>query len=230
MMNSPQRLLFGMTIPTLCDYTKKAVGFVFYDIFFQLCQSAGIKPYKFSLDTNIGQPTISMWKKTGATPQGDTLQKMADYFDVPVNFLLGAGPFSAWEYLNAHRGEIVGFYASLGGTIFFDGDPENWPLTDYISFIESTVESIQDGGEDGVRCHFKERLLGLGPKASAVHPLPGQPQAAPAGADAEVRELLEHYRSRPELRVLFDVTRNASAESIRRAAAIIELLEKKENE
>jgi transcriptional regulator with XRE-family HTH domain len=203
---------------------------VFYDVFFQLCQCAGIKPYKFSLDTGIGQSTISMWKKTGATPQGDTLQKVADYFDVPINFLLGAGPFGAWDYLNAHRGEVVGLYARKGGTVFLGGDPESWPLADYISFIESTLESVQDSGKGGVRCNFKERLLGLDPKQAAAHSLPAQRKAAPAGGDAEVLELLEYYRSRPELKLLFEVTRNARPESIRRAAAIIEALEREENE
>lgn len=61
---------------------------MFYDIFSELCKQACISPYKFSQATGIGQSTISMWKKKNATPQGDTLQKVANYFGVSTDYLL----------------------------------------------------------------------------------------------------------------------------------------------
>lgn len=48
------------------------------------------------------------------------------------------------------------------------------------------------------------------------------------GEGEDVAELLEYYRTRPELKILFSVTKDASPESIRRAAAIVEALEKEE--
>lgn len=64
---------------------------MFYDRFLKLCQNRGITPYRFSQDTGVGQSTISMWKKNNATPSGETLAKIADYFDTTINYLLGLG-------------------------------------------------------------------------------------------------------------------------------------------
>lgn len=54
--------------------------------------------------------------------------------------------------------------------------------------------------------------------------------SAEAGEDKELVEILEHYKNRPELKILFSVTKNASPESIKRAAAIVEALEKDEQD
>lgn len=61
---------------------------MFYDQFIKMCKERGITAYKFSQDSGIGQSTISMWKKNGATPSGDTLTKIAEYFNVSIDFLL----------------------------------------------------------------------------------------------------------------------------------------------
>lgn len=61
---------------------------MFYDQFMKMCKERGITAYKFSQDSGIGQSTISMWKKNGATPSGDTLAKIAEYFNVSIDFLL----------------------------------------------------------------------------------------------------------------------------------------------
>lgn len=61
---------------------------MFYDRFSELCSNAGITPYRFSSMTGIGQSTIAMWKKNGAIPHGETLQKIADFFSVSTDYLL----------------------------------------------------------------------------------------------------------------------------------------------
>ena len=51
------------------------------------------------------------WKKTAATPQGDTLDKIADYFGVTTDYLLGkkeALSFDDFTYaLHNERGDLT---------------------------------------------------------------------------------------------------------------------------
>ena len=62
---------------------------MFYDIFAELCKRDGITPFAFSKAAGIGHSTIAMWKKTGATPKEEALRKVADYFSVSTDYLLG---------------------------------------------------------------------------------------------------------------------------------------------
>ena len=61
---------------------------MFYDIFLQLCAEKGVKPTPVATAIGVHQSTATKWKK-GAIPSGATLQKLADYFNVSVDYLLG---------------------------------------------------------------------------------------------------------------------------------------------
>lgn len=58
-----------------------------YEIFERLCQSRGVTPYRVSKETGISQPTFSEWKKGTYTPKTEKMQKIADYFSVPLEYL-----------------------------------------------------------------------------------------------------------------------------------------------
>lgn len=58
----------------------------FYDKFESLCKDRGITPTQAARDNGIAQPAVSMWKKRGSTPKAETVQKLADYFKVPIAF------------------------------------------------------------------------------------------------------------------------------------------------
>lgn len=62
---------------------------MFYDRFKKLCDAKGISCNKAALEIGLSNATPTKWKKTGATPGGDTLDKIAAYFDVSTDFLLG---------------------------------------------------------------------------------------------------------------------------------------------
>ena len=62
--------------------------FVFYDVFVSLCSQKGVSPNKALVDCNIGRTASAKWKK-GSVPRGVTLQKLADYFGVSTDYLLG---------------------------------------------------------------------------------------------------------------------------------------------
>ena len=59
-----------------------------YEIFEQLLQKYGVTAYKVSKETGVTQSTLSYWKKGRSTPKVSNLQKIADYFGVPLSYLL----------------------------------------------------------------------------------------------------------------------------------------------
>lgn len=62
---------------------------MFFDTYSALCASVGKKPSTVALELGISKSTVSNWKKGGHTPQAAQLQKIADYFGVTVDSLLG---------------------------------------------------------------------------------------------------------------------------------------------
>ena len=62
---------------------------MFYDLFCELCARKGIAPTRAALDMGMSKATPTTWKNKGTTPQAAQLQKIADYFGVSVDYLLG---------------------------------------------------------------------------------------------------------------------------------------------
>ncbi len=62
---------------------------MFYDRFRQLCQRKGISCNKAAGEIGLSNATPTKWKKTGATPSGETLERIAAYFGVTTDYLLG---------------------------------------------------------------------------------------------------------------------------------------------
>lgn len=56
--------------------------------FLSLLKERGITPYKVAKDTGISQVTLSDWKNGRSNPKIDKLQKIANYFGVPVTYFL----------------------------------------------------------------------------------------------------------------------------------------------
>lgn len=61
---------------------------MFWDVFNNLCRQRGKSPTSVAKDLSIAAGTVSEWKK-GRQPQNSTLLKLADYFGVSVDRLLG---------------------------------------------------------------------------------------------------------------------------------------------
>lgn len=61
---------------------------MFYDTFTNLCAENNVTPNKVLVDCSISRTSVAKWKK-GAVPNGATLEKLADYFGVSVDYLLG---------------------------------------------------------------------------------------------------------------------------------------------
>lgn len=61
---------------------------MFFDIYKTLCDSRGISPKKAAIEIGLSNSVTVKWK-AGATPSGSTLAKIADYFGVTTDYLLG---------------------------------------------------------------------------------------------------------------------------------------------
>ena len=71
----------------------KATAFVkgaqkMYEIFEQLLHKKGVTPYRVAKDSGVTQTALSNWKSGKSIPSLSTLQKIADYFGVTVDYLM----------------------------------------------------------------------------------------------------------------------------------------------
>ena len=62
---------------------------MFYDVFAGLCEKHGIKPSKAAEECGINKSNVSNWKNNGYVPRGGALNKIASYFGVSTDYLLG---------------------------------------------------------------------------------------------------------------------------------------------
>ena len=80
-----------------------------YSIFEELLQKRGVSTYKVAKDTGIAQSVFSSWKNGISTPKQDKMQKIADYFNVSVEYLMTGKEKEGGEkyYLNEDTSQIA---------------------------------------------------------------------------------------------------------------------------
>ena len=57
---------------------------VFYDKFISLCKEMGVRPSVVATAIGVDKSMPTYWKR-GSVPKTETLQKLAQYFDVPIS-------------------------------------------------------------------------------------------------------------------------------------------------
>lgn len=65
---------------------------MFYDVFSEMCFKKGVSKNKAAQEIGLSNSIVTRWKKTGSTPNGATMAKIASYFGVSVDSLLGLAP------------------------------------------------------------------------------------------------------------------------------------------
>lgn len=93
-----------------------------YDRFVQLLQEYNVTPYRVSKETGVGQSSLTDWKTGRATPKTDKLQKIADYFNVSLDWLIGKSDFknvedAAKSYFNEYKEEIILDFKNSGKVV-----------------------------------------------------------------------------------------------------------------
>lgn len=62
---------------------------MFYDIFCELCEKRGLTPSGAAAQIGFNRASVTVWKNTGRAPKQDLLLKIAEYFGVTTDYLLG---------------------------------------------------------------------------------------------------------------------------------------------
>lgn len=61
---------------------------MFWNMFYKLCTENNTKPLSVVKELKIASGIITKWKN-GSIPNGETLIKLADYFGISIDYLLG---------------------------------------------------------------------------------------------------------------------------------------------
>lgn len=76
-----------------------------YTKYVELKNEKGVTDYRVSADTGIPRSTFSEWKSGRSKPKIEKLQKLAVYFNVPINFLLEEGGDSLCQRATQHSAQ-----------------------------------------------------------------------------------------------------------------------------
>ena len=80
-----------------------------YEIFELLCNKNNVTPYRVCKETGLTTATISNWKAGRYVPKQDKLQKIADYFNVSLEYLMTGKEKEGGEryYLNDETAQMA---------------------------------------------------------------------------------------------------------------------------
>lgn len=62
---------------------------MFYDRFVAICKERGVSPSKVAIHCGFNKSSVTNWKKNGYAPRQEILTKIANYFGVSIDYLLG---------------------------------------------------------------------------------------------------------------------------------------------
>lgn len=88
---------------------------MFYEQVSRLCFESGIKPTALARKLNLSPSAPGRWR-TGSLPKAETIQKIADYFEVTTDYLLNGGERSMSNSMgNVQNSAIV--QGSVGSAV-----------------------------------------------------------------------------------------------------------------
>lgn len=103
---------------------------MFYEIYCELCKKHGLTPSGAATKIGFNRASVTMWKSTGKAPKQELLVKIADFFGVTTDYLLGQDTEKEKPVLTAKDERDIArnlekIMADLenSGDLMFDGDP-----------------------------------------------------------------------------------------------------------
>lgn len=108
-----------------------------YEVFERLLKQKGVTSYRVYKETGVSQSTLSDWKRGRSAPKAEILQKIAEYFGVTVDYLLGKEEKPAPKdelnigtpYAPTHRIPILG-RVPAGLPLYAEQNIEGYTMTD----------------------------------------------------------------------------------------------------
>ena len=88
---------------------------MFYDLYCELCQKNGLTPSGAAMKIGFNRASVTMWKNTGKAPKQELLMKIADFFGVTTDYLLGNenAPTEGGERIDVLDEVDVAFYGEF---------------------------------------------------------------------------------------------------------------------
>lgn len=175
---------------------------MFYSAFLSLCEDKGVKPGRVADEIGINRATVTSWKKAGYSPRADQLSKVAKYFDVPTDFLLGLQPFNNWEVINANRKPFIDA-SSIDSKLLSvlwgidSRSPETAPLVSFIKFVNEAIVSAEMNSDGALEIAVRENFIGMTIGAQLKL---GKKKPTPVSGDGlsvEQLELIRLFESAP---------------------------------
>lgn len=93
-----------------------------YSVFVALMEQKGVSAYEVSKATGIHQSAFSKWKAGISRPNTEKMVKIADYFGVPVEYLMtGEMPSGEGYYIDEDTAEVAqALFESKDMRLLFD--------------------------------------------------------------------------------------------------------------
>lgn len=123
----------------------------FHNIFKQLRMASGLTQAEFSKKIGISRSTIGMYETGAREPDFETLEKIADFFNVDIDYLLGRTdkttllPESAGQvyYLNNDAREAAQFlYENPEYKVLFDASRK--VKKEDIDFVKEMIDRLSN--------------------------------------------------------------------------------------
>lgn len=108
---------------------------MFYETFCGLCEKHNLTPSGAAAKIGFNRASVTMWKNTGKAPKQELLVKIADYFDVTTDYLLGKNEID--EYSQRFRHNLSGCLEQLRDNLVGD-EPAMADYYELLAFTEKT--------------------------------------------------------------------------------------------
>ena len=116
-----------------------------WEIFLKLCQEKGVSAYRVGEETGIKSSTFSGWRRGLYTPKQEKLQKIADYFGVPLKYLM-TGEDPEEYYINPETAELAQeLYENPDMRLLFDASRSATP--EQLRLIRDLVLQMTKGNK-----------------------------------------------------------------------------------
>lgn len=120
-----------------------------YNTVAALCKEKQVSPSRMCLDIGAAKSLMTELKAGRSKRLSlDTATKIADYFSVPADFLLGRPPFDCWDLIDQNRKGFL-LYADVDPTeldLMWGIDPKNpdaATIKDFVAFLSDAVEEAR---------------------------------------------------------------------------------------
>lgn len=107
---------------------------MFWERFVKECERKGLKPNPAGKEIGVSSATITKWSQ-GVIPRGENLNKVASYFGVTSDYLLGNT-----DERTVKNEKLEGLDFALSGEIKDLTENEKQDLLDYIKFKKKQRE------------------------------------------------------------------------------------------